>query len=153
MKIAIGSDHAGFHLKQRILRFLRELHHEVTDFGAHSDEPVDYPPFVRAAAEAVAKGSCDRGIVLGGSVNGEAMVANKIPGIRCALCWNEETAVLSRKHNDANVLSLGSRVITEADALGIVRVWLETPFEGGRHLKRIQEIAEIDARFRSSFPL
>jgi len=148
MKIAIGSDHAGFHLKEKIIRLLTELGHETTDFGAHSDKPVDYPLFIRPVAEAVAKGASDRGIVLGGSGNGEAMVANKIPGVRCALCWSTESAVLSRRHNDANVLSLGARMITEEDALHMVSVWLKTPFDGGRHLRRIQQIAEIDALFR-----
>lgn len=149
MKIAIGSDHAGFHYKKKIIRLLTDLRHDATDFGTHSDDPVDYPLFVRPVAEAVANGSSDRGIVLGGSGNGEAMVANKIPGVRCALCWSAETAVLSRKHNDANVLSLGARFISEEDALHMVTVWLETPFDGGRHRRRIQQIAEMDALFRS----
>jgi ribose 5-phosphate isomerase B len=149
MKFAIGSDHAGFHLKGKIIRLLTGLSHDIADFGTHSDAPVDYPLFIRPAAEAVAKGNCDRGIVLGGSGNGEAMVANKIPGIRCALCWSAETAALCRKHNDANVLSLGARMISEEDALHIVVVWIETPFDGGRHLRRLRLIAEIDALFRS----
>jgi ribose 5-phosphate isomerase B len=101
---------------------------------------VDYPLFVRPAAEAVAKGECDRGIVFGGSGNGEAMAANKVRGVRCALCWNEETARLSRQHNDANVLSLGERVIPEETALAVVRVWLTTDFEGGRHARRIAQL-------------
>lgn len=114
--------------------------HDVRDFGTESDAPVDYPPFIRAAAQAVARGECERGIVLGGSGNGEAMVANKVRGIRCALAWNEQTAKWARLHNDANILSLGQRTIDEAVALRIVQVWLETPFEGGRHLARIQQI-------------
>jgi len=137
MKIALGSDHAGFRYKEKIKQLLISLGHEVEDFGTTSEEPVDYPKFIRPAAEAVARGACDRGIVLGGSGNGEAMAANKVPGIRCALCWNEATARLSRQHNDANVLSLGERVISEEMALTIVRIWLATDFENGRHTARI----------------
>ena len=113
------------------------LGHEVKDFGTFSNAPVDYPLFIRPAAEAVARGEFDRGIVLGGSGNGEAIVANKVRGIRCALCWNVETARLAREHNDSNVLSLGQRMIPEELALEIVRVWLTTPFAGGRHARRI----------------
>src|SRR2546428_4956544 len=137
MKIAIASDHAGFEYKEQIKQLLAELGHEVRDFGTHSNERVDYPQFIRPAAEAVARGECERGIVLGGSGNGEAIVANKVRGIRCALCWNEESARLSRQHNDANVLSLGERLIPEDLALKIVQIWLETPFEGGRHERRV----------------
>ena len=113
------------------------LGHEVKDCGTFSEEPVDYPLFIRPAAEAVARGECERGIVFGGSGNGEAMVANKVHGVRCALCWNEESARLSRQHNDANVLSMGERLIPEDLALSIVRIWLETPFDGGRHERRV----------------
>jgi ribose 5-phosphate isomerase B len=140
MKIALGSDHAGFRYKEKIKEFLISLGHEVQDFGTTSEEPVDYPKFIRPAAEAVARGECERGIVLGGSGNGEAMAANKVRGIRCALCWNEETARLSRRHNDANVLSLGERMIPEDMALCIVRVWLTTDFEDGRHSARIAQL-------------
>ena len=140
MKIALGSDHAGFRYKEKIKEFLISLGHKVEDFGTTSEEPVDYPKFIRPAAEAVARGECERGIVLGGSGNGEAMAANKVRGIRCALCWNEETARLSRQHNDANVLSLGERMIPEDLALRIVRVWLTTDFEGGRHSARIAQL-------------
>lgn len=140
MKIALGSDHAGFRYKEKIKKLLISLGHEVEDFGTTSEEPVDYPKFIRPAAEAVARGECDRGIVLGGSGNGEAMAANKVRGIRCALCWNEETARLSRQHNDANVLSLGERMIPEDLALRIVRVWLTTDFEGGRHIARLAQL-------------
>src|ERR1700738_5699554 len=119
MKIAIGSDHAGFEYKEKIKILLAGLGHEVQDFGTFSAQPVDYPLFIRPAAEAVARGECDRGIVLGGSGNGEAMVANKVHGVRCALCWNEESARLSRHHNDANVLSIGERLIAEDLALSI----------------------------------
>ncbi len=137
MKIALGSDHAGFQYKEKIKQLLRSLGHEVEDFGTTSEEPVDYPKFIRPAAEAVARGECERGIVLGGSGNGEAMAANKVRGIRCALCWNEESARLSRQHNDANVLSLGERMMPEELALEIVRIWLTTDFENGRHSARI----------------
>ena len=140
MRIAIASDHAGFRFKERIKELLQGLGHEVRDFGTDSTESVDYPVFIRPAAEAVARGECDRGIVLGGSGNGEAIVANKVRGIRCALCWNIESARLSREHNDANVLSLGERLITEETAVAIVKAWLETPFAGGRHARRIAEI-------------
>jgi ribose 5-phosphate isomerase B len=140
MKISLGTDHAGFHYKEKVKALLVELGHEVKDFGTFSEEPVDYPLFIRPAAEAVVKGECDRAIVFGGSGNGEAMAANKVRGARCALCWNEQTARLSRQHNDANVLSMGERVIAEETALAIVRVWLTTDFEGGRHAQRIAEL-------------
>jgi ribose 5-phosphate isomerase B len=143
MKISLGSDHAGFRYKEKIKALLISLGHEVKDFGTTSEEPVDYPKFIRPAAEAVANGECDRGIVLGGSGNGEAMAANKVRGIRCALCWNEETARLSRQHNDANVLSLGERMIPEDLALKIVRVWLTTDFDGGRHAARIAQLEPV----------
>ena len=140
MRIAIASDHAGFDYKQRIGALLRDPGHEVLDFGTNNADAVDYPVFIRPAAEAVARGDADRGIVLGGSGNGEAIVANKVRGIRCALCWSVESARLSRQHNDANVCSLGQRLITLETALEIVRVWLDTPFEGGRHARRIAQI-------------
>lgn len=140
MKISLGTDHAGFHYKEKVKELLGQLGHEVIDFGTWSEEPVDYPRFIRPAAEAVAKGECERGIVFGGSGNGEAMAANKVRGVRCALCWNEETARLSRQHNDANVLSIGERVIPEETALALVRVWLTTDFEGGRHAQRIAQL-------------
>jgi len=140
MKIALGSDHAGFHYKEKVKELLGAIGHEVKDFGTFSEEPVDYPLFIRPAAEAVARGECERGIVFGGSGNGEAMAANKVRGVRCALCWNEETARLSRQHNDANVLSIGQRMIPEELALQIVRVWLETAFEGGRHAQRVAQL-------------
>jgi ribose 5-phosphate isomerase B len=138
MKIAIGSDHAGFRYKEEIKRWLSEHGHEVHDIGTYSEEPVDYPLFIRPAAEAVASGECERAIVLGGSGNGEAMMANRIKGVRCALWWNAETARLARQHNDANALSIGERMIPLETALEIVRLWIETPFEGGRHVRRIQ---------------
>lgn len=140
MKIAIGSDHAGFRYKEKIRGFLEGLGHIVTDYGTASESPVDYPVFIRPVAEAVAQGACERGIVLGGSGNGEAIVANRIPGIRCALCWNAESARLARQHNNANMISLGERMMTLETALQIVKTWLETPFEGGRHQRRIDLI-------------
>jgi len=140
MLIGIGADHAGFRYKEAIKRHLLDLGHEVRDFGTTSEELVDYPLFIRPVAEVVARGECERGIVLGGSGNGEAIVANRVPGVRCALCWNEESARLGRQHNDANVLSLGARMISLELALKIVNVWLTTPFEGGRHLRRITMI-------------
>lgn len=140
MKIAIGSDHAGFKFKQHIKEWLLTAGHEVLDFGTDSEEPVDYPVFVRPAAQAVGNGECDRGIVLGGSGNGEAIVANKVRGVRCALCWSLNTARWARQHNDANVLAVGERTISLDVALAIVAIWLATPFEGGRHARRVQMI-------------
>ncbi len=140
MKIAIGSDHAGYKYKEEIKRFLTGLGHEVQDFGTNSEDPVDYPLFIRPTAQAVARGEAERGIVLGGSGNGEAIVANREPGVRCTLCWNIESAKLGRQHNDSNCLSLGERMMTIEMALEIVRTWLDTPFEGGRHARRIAEI-------------
>jgi ribose 5-phosphate isomerase B len=140
MKIALGTDHAGYGYKEKVKEFLGSLGHEVKDFGTFSEEPVDYPVFIPPAAQAAVSGECDRAIVFGGSGNGEAMAANKVHGARCALCWNEDSARLSRQHNDANVLSIGQRMIPEELALKIVRVWLETPFEGGRHQKRVEQL-------------
>jgi ribose 5-phosphate isomerase B len=138
MKIAIGSDHAGFRYKIAIKEALIFQQHDVTDFGTHSDEPVDYPVFIRSVAEAVARRDFERGIVLGGSGNGEAMVANRVKGIRCALCWNIESARLSRLHNNANLISIGERMVPLETALSIIEVWLATGFEGGRHQRRIE---------------
>ena len=140
MKISLGCDHAGFEYKEQIKSFLNAAGHEVVDFGTHSAETVDYPLFIRPAALAVARGECERGVVLGGSGNGEAITANRVRGVRCALCWNLETARLGRAHNNANMISIGQRMISLDTALGIVKVWLETPFERGRHQKRIEEI-------------
>jgi len=141
MKIAIGSDHAGFRYKEAIKKLLIDLGHEVIDKGTYAETPsVDYPLFIRPVALAVAAGDVERGVVLGGSGNGEAMTANRVKGVRCGLCWNEESARLCRQHNDANVISLGERMMTEETALKLVRIWLDTPFEGGRHLARIQEL-------------
>ena len=138
MKIALGTDHAGFEYKEAIKKHLQTLGHEVQDFGTFSNESVDYPIFIRPAAESVADGLCDLGIVLGGSGNGEAMAANKVKGVRCALCWSEETAKLAKEHNNANVLSIGQRQISEELAIKIVDTWLNAEFEGGRHTRRIE---------------
>jgi len=140
MKIAIGSDHAGFRYKGLIIGWLREAGHVVEDFGTKSEESVDYPLFIRPVAEAVAAGEYDRGIVLGGSGNGEAIVANRVRGIRCTICWNVDAARFARAHNDSNVLSLVQRLIPEGDLREILQTWLTTAFEGGRHLQRIEEI-------------
>jgi ribose 5-phosphate isomerase B len=139
-KIAIGSDHAGFKYKGAIKAMLLAEGHTVRDFGTYSSEPCDYPDFIRPTAEAVARGEYERGIVLGGSGNGEAMVANKVQGVRCGLCWTEQVAIWNRAHNDGNVLALGERTVTEAEALKIVKAWLATEFEGGRHIARIKKI-------------
>jgi ribose 5-phosphate isomerase B len=138
--IAIGSDHAGFAYKEAIRRALAAEGHTVHDFGTYSDAAVDYPDFIRPVALAVAAGTFERGIVLGGSGNGEAIVANRIKGVRCGLCWSEQVAIWNRSHNDGNVLSLGQRTVSEAEALAIVRVWLATEFEGGRHIARVNKI-------------
>lgn len=144
MKIAVASDHAGYRLKEELKLLLRELGHEVRDFGTHSDDPVDYPDFVAPAAVAVARGECERGIVLGGSGNGEAMAANKVAGVRCAVCHDVTTARLARAHNDANMLSLGQRIVGSEVARDIVRVWLDTPFDGGRHEQRLEKLRAIE---------
>ena len=143
-RIAIGSDHAGFKYKELLIAWLRERGHEVVDFGTHSEEPVDYPFFIRPVALAVAAGEFPRGIVLGGSGNGEAIVANRVPGVRCTLCWNVESARLARQHNDGNVLSLGERMMAPDEAVRILETWLNTDFEGGRHLRRIREIDDLE---------
>lgn len=140
MKISIGSDHAGFAYKEAIIAHLKSLGHTVVDYGCATAESTDYPVFVIPAAEAVARGEVDRGIVLGGSGNGEAIAANKVKGVRCALCWTHETAELSRRHNNANVLSIGERMIPLDLALEIVDIWLKTPFDGGRHARRLTEL-------------
>jgi len=137
VRISIASDHAGYRYKEAIKRLLAERGHVVVDFGTDSEESVDYPLFIRPAAEAVASGDCERGIVLGGSGNGEAMAANRVRGVRCALCWDTRTANLARQHNDANMLSLGQRMIDLETAKEVVVTWLDTPFEGGRHIDRI----------------
>lgn len=142
MTIALGSDHAGFKYKERIKTFLFDRGHLVSDFGTFSEEQVDYPAYIRPAAQAVLRGECERAIVLGGSGNGEAMVANKVRGVRCALCWSEDTARWAREHNDANVLAIGQRTIAIELALKIVEIWLHTPFAGERHARRVAMMEE-----------
>lgn len=140
MNIAIGSDHAGFRYKEAIRQHLESLGHTVVDFGAYSEETVDYPTFIRPVAKAVAEGKFERGIVLGGSGNGEAIVANRVKGVRCALCWDLRSARFGREHNNANVISIGQRMVSIEEALEIVDVWLATEFQGGRHQNRIDQI-------------
>lgn len=140
MKIALASDHAGFDYKQRVKRHLIAAGHEVRDFGSETDESCDYPDFVRPAALAVAAGECERGIVLGGSGNGEAIVSNRVPGIRATVCWDLPSAEFARSHNDSNILSLGQRMIEPEMLLKVVDMWLTTEFEGGRHGRRVNKI-------------
>lgn len=140
MRLAIASDHAGFRYKTLLREYLAALGHEVVDFGTDSEASVDYPDFIRPAAVAVARGECERGIVIGGSGNGEAMCANRVRGVRCAVCWNETSARLARAHNDSNMLSLGQRLLAVEDVRAIANAWLTTPFEGGRHAGRIAKL-------------
>lgn len=144
MRIALGSDHAGFLLKEAVKGFLVEEGHEVLDVGTDSEEPVDYPSYSAAAARAVVEGRAERAIVFGGSGQGEQIAANKVHGVRAALCHDPFTARLSREHNDANVLAMGGRIVAPSLAKEILRVWLTTPFQGGRHARRIEQIAEIE---------
>lgn len=144
MKIAIASDHAGFRYKTLIAGMLHQAGHEVFDFGTNSEEPVDYPRFTGPAAQAVARGDCERGIVIGGSGNGEAIAANKIDGIRCAVCWTVEGAEIARRHTNANMIALGQRTISSEMALAIVSAWLSAEYEGGRHGPRISEISGLE---------
>jgi len=140
MQIGVASDHAGFRYKTLVAQHLRRLGHNVQDFGTDSEEPVDYPDFIRPLAVAVAEGKLERGFVFGGSGNGEAITANRVRGVRCAVTWNPESARLSRAHNDANVLSFGERLVPVDLVLAIVDLWLSTPFEGGRHIARIRKL-------------
>jgi ribose 5-phosphate isomerase B len=144
VRIALGGDHAGFLLKAEVKRHLERLGHEVVDFGTDSEDPVDYPVFCAAVARAVARGEAELGVVFGGSGQGEQIVANKVHGVRAALCHNELTARLARAHNDANVLALGGRLLGAEPALGIVDEFLATGFDGGRHLRRVQQIGEVE---------
>jgi ribose 5-phosphate isomerase B len=139
-KIALGTDHAGFMLKEIIKDYLKARGHEIIDYGTHGNEPVDYPDYIRPAAQSVANGESDLGIVFGGSGNGEAMVANKVKGIRCGLCWNEESARLTKEHNNANMIALGGRMVSEEEGMKIVDAWLKAEYQGGRHQKRIDKI-------------
>ena len=140
LKIAIASDHAGFMYKEKIKSYLISHGYDIADFGTDSDAPVDYPDKIRPAAVAVAEHSCNLGIVLGGSGNGEAIVANKVKGIRCAVCWNTKSARLAKEHNNANMISLGQRMMGSTTAIRIVNSWLNASFQGGRHQKRIDKI-------------
>jgi ribose 5-phosphate isomerase B len=144
MRIAIGSDHAGFELKQHLLQSLKEWGHDVDDLGTHNTDPVDYPPICAAVARQVAKGEADRGIVLGGSGQGEQIAANKVHGVRAALCNDLYSAKYSRLHNDANVMGIGGRVVGTGLADEILGVWLTTDFQGGRHVPRIEQITQIE---------
>lgn len=144
MRIAIGADHAGFPLKEHLKATLRKLGHQVDDMGTHSEASVDYPPICAAVGRAVVAGTADRGIVLGGSGQGEQIAANKVRGVRAALCHDLYTARMSRQHNDANVLSMGGRIVAFGLADEIVALWLNTEYEGGRHQKRLDQIAEIE---------
>ncbi|MDZ4815140.1 MAG: RpiB/LacA/LacB family sugar-phosphate isomerase [Verrucomicrobiota bacterium] len=146
MKVALASDHAGYDYKQKVLRYLEDSGLECLDFGTHESKvTVDYPDYIGPAAKAVSKGQCDIGLIFGGSGNGEAMVANKIPGVRCAVCWNEESALLSRQHNDANIISIGQRIVPEVLLLPMIKLWIETAYEGGRHDKRLQKMKAAEA--------
>jgi ribose 5-phosphate isomerase B len=143
-RIAIGSDHAGYQYKEAIKQHLLSKGHSVTDFGPDNDQPTDYPDIIRPTAQSVANGEHDCGIVLGGSGNGEAIVANKVHGIRCGVCWNIDSAKLTKEHNNANMISLGQRMMTQSEAILFVDTWLKAQFEGGRHQRRIEKIeAEV----------
>lgn len=142
LKVSIGTDHAGFPLKAPIIQLLRARGCEVIDCGCDSVDPCDYPDFIRPAAQAVASGEADCGIVLGGSGNGEAIVANKVRGVRCGLCWNEWSAKMTKEHNNANCIAIGSRTVTEEIALKMVEIWLDSEFEGGRHAIRVGKIED-----------
>jgi ribose 5-phosphate isomerase B len=146
VRIAIGADHAGFVLKEHLKQTLAQLGHSVDDHGTHNEEPVDYPPICVGVGRAVAEGRAERGIVLGGSGQGEQIAANKVAGIRAALCNDLYTARLSREHNDANVLSMGGRIVAFGLADEILTLWLATPFAGGRHQRRIDQIREAETR-------
>ncbi len=152
MRVAIGSDHAGFRLKAHLLSVLAELGHEAVDRGTDSEESVDYPPICAAVGAAVVAGDADRGIVLGGSGQGEQIAANKVDGVRAALCNDLYTARLSREHNDANVLSMGGRIVADGLAAEILTLWLATPFEGGRHERRLAQITDLERNGPATSP-
>jgi ribose 5-phosphate isomerase B len=144
-RVVVAADHAGYRLKVVVAEHLRAGGHEVLDLGTHSEEPVDYPPLCAAAGRAVVAGQAEFGIVMGGSGQGETLSANKVRGVRAALCLGEYTARLARQHNNANVLGLGGRILGDGLATSIVDIFLSTPFEGGRHERRVAQIAEIEA--------
>jgi ribose 5-phosphate isomerase B len=144
MRIAVGADHAGFRLKEHLKQTLTHLGHEITDFGTDSDQMVDYPAICARVGRAVAAAEVERGVIIGGSGQGEQIAANKIPGVRAALCNDLFTARMSRAHNDANILTLGGRIVAPPLADEIVQVWLATPFDGGRHAERVQQITQLE---------
>lgn len=144
MRISIGADHAGFRLKQHVVEYVRSLGHDVDDRGTHSEASVDYPGICAEVGREVVEGRAERGIVIGGSGQGEQIAANKVPGVRAALCNELYTARMSREHNDANVLAMGGRIVAPGLADEIVKLWLETPFEGGRHKRRVDQIHAIE---------
>jgi ribose 5-phosphate isomerase B len=144
VRVAVGGDHAGFRLKQELVAYLEELGHRVDDLGTDSEDAADYPAICAAVGRAVRDGLADRGVVLGGSGQGEQIAANKVHGVRAALCNDVYTARMSREHNDANVLSIGARIVAPAMAREIVELWLATTFEGGRHERRVRQIEEIE---------
>ncbi len=150
MRIALGSDHAGYEMKAVVARYLSDLKVDFEDFGSRPGEVADYVDYAAAACRAVLSGVCDRAILICGTGIGMAMAANKFPGIRATVCWTAGTAEMSRKHNNSNCLTMGGRVLDDGTALEIVRIWLETPFEGGRHERRLQKIADIEKEFRGS---
>jgi ribose 5-phosphate isomerase B len=139
-RFAIAADHAGYRLKEVIKAHLEAAGHQVSDFGTDSEDPVDYPDYVRPAARSIAEGRHEMGIVLGGSGNGEAMTANKVRGIRCAVCWNEASARLAKEHNNANIIAIGARMVSDQAAIDIVDTWLQASFQSGRHLRRIDKL-------------
>jgi ribose 5-phosphate isomerase B len=152
MRIAVGADHAGYLLKEHLRRTLERLGHEVQDFGTNSEDPVDYPPLCAAVGRAVITGMADRGIVIGGSGQGEQIAANKVPGVRAALCNDLYTARLSRAHNDATVLAIGGRIVAAGLAEEIVTLWQATEFEGGRHARRLQQVADLEREAAGTDP-
>lgn len=149
MIIALGSDHAGYTLKAKVKEYLISREYEILDFGTNSEEPVDYPDYIIPAAEAVANGRAQCGIVFGGSGNGEAIAANKVKGIRCALCWNNDIARLAKQHNNANMIAMGSRMVSDDMGIEIVITWLESEFEAGRHVGRLQKIERYESSERT----
>jgi ribose 5-phosphate isomerase B len=144
VRVAVGGDHAGFRLKLDLVAHLKELGHRVDDLGTDSEDPADYPAICAAVGRAVRDGLADRGVVLGGSGQGEQIAANKVRGVRAALCNDLYTARMAREHNDANVLSIGARIVASALAREIVELWLTTSFQGGRHERRVRQIEEIE---------
>ncbi len=150
--VALGSDHGGFELKEQLKPIFEELGLHVEDIGTHDEKPVDYPDIARAVAEIVAGGKATRGVIIDGAGIGSSIVANKFPGIRAALCYDKASARNSREHNDSNVLTLGGRLLTRSQAEDVLRVWLTTPFGGGRHAARVQKIAEIEKATRNWTP-